>query len=261
MLDFVLYLLGCLLFLMVTEKYRRATFGMVVLIAMLYPFVAEINQFSLFIQIKYYSVIIPTVLFSFTKCKPHFTGEMVEKVFAFMPSVLRFTLALNIAEAAVYVAVFDKFVTAFFGVVLILTIPKFSYDENQDIAFEDHWWVIAYSACLTIGLFFHPEESMLTSSGIAILAIAISVAVMILSVFILSGFKDNISSKVIGFGSHIKITKFNNNQSFENDPIDFNVKIYDEIKSLDFVSHINKYATKAGIIKTKDEILDSFKGA
>ncbi|MDA8724529.1 hypothetical protein N9M40_01735 [Candidatus Poseidoniales archaeon] len=157
MLDFVLYLLGCLLFLVVTEKYRRATFGMVVLIAMLYPFVAEINQFSLFIQIKYYSVIIPTVLFSFTKCKPHFTGEMVEKVFAFMPSVLRFTLALNIAEAAVYVAVFDKF----------------AYDENQDIGFDDHWWVIAYSACLTIGLFFHPEESMLTSSGIAILAIAL----------------------------------------------------------------------------------------
>jgi hypothetical protein len=98
---------------------------------------------------------------------------MVEKVFAFMPAVLRFTLALNIAEAAVYVAVFDKFVTAFFGVVLILTIPKFSFDENQDIAFEDSWWVIAYSACLAIGLFFHPEESMLTSSGIAILAIAL----------------------------------------------------------------------------------------
>ena len=146
---------------------------MAVLLAMSYPFVAEINQFSLFIQIKYYSVIIPTVLFSFTKCKPHFTGEKVEKVFAFMPAVLRFTLALNIAEAAVYVAVFDKFVTAFFGVVLILTIPKFSYDENQDIGFEDHWWVIAYSACLTIGLFFHPEESLLTSSGIAILAIAL----------------------------------------------------------------------------------------
>ena len=89
---------------------------------------------------------------------------------------------------------------------------------------------------------------------IAILAIAISVAVMILSVFILSGFKDNISNKVIGFGSHIKITKFNNNQSFENDPIDFNFEIYDEIKNLDFVSHINKYATKAGIIKNDDEI-------
>ena len=63
MFEFILYLLGCFLFLAVTEKYRRATFGMVVLIAMLYPFVAEINQFSLFIQIKYYSVIIPTVIF------------------------------------------------------------------------------------------------------------------------------------------------------------------------------------------------------
>jgi lipoprotein-releasing system permease protein len=89
---------------------------------------------------------------------------------------------------------------------------------------------------------------------IAILAIAISVAVMILSVFILSGFKDNISNKVIGFGSHIKITKFNNNQSFENDPIEFNFEIYEQIKNLDFVSHISKYATKAGIIKNDDEI-------
>ena len=89
---------------------------------------------------------------------------------------------------------------------------------------------------------------------IAILAIAISVAVMILSVFILSGFKDNISNKVIGFGSHIKITKFNNNQSFENDPIDFNVDTYDKIKNLDFVNHINKYATKAGIIKNDVDI-------
>ena len=173
MLDFVLYLLGCLVFLVVTEKYRRATFGMAILLAMLYPFVAEISQFSLFIQIKYYSVIIPTVLFSFSKCKPHFTGEWFNKVFAIMPGILRFTLALNIAEAAVYVAVFDKFVTAFFGFILILTVPKFSYDEHQDIGFEDHWWVIAYSLCLAIGLFFHPKESLLTSSGIAILAIAL----------------------------------------------------------------------------------------
>lgn len=173
MLDFVLYLLGCLLFLVVTEKYRRATFAMAVLLAMSYPFVAEISQFSLFIQVKYYSVIIPTVLFSFSKCKPHFTGELFDKVFEIMPRVLRFTLVLNIAEAAVYVAMFDKFVTAFFGFILILTVPKFSYDENQDIGFEDPWWAIAYSSCLIIGFIFHPVESLLTSSAIAILAIAL----------------------------------------------------------------------------------------
>ena len=173
MLDFMLYLLGCLLFLVVTEKYRRATFGMAVLLAVSYPLAAEISQFSLFIQIKYYSVIIPTVLFSFSKCKPHFTDERFDKVFAILPGIIRFTLAVNIAEAAVYVAMFDKFVTAFFGFILVITVPKFSYDEHQNIGFEDPWWAIAYSSCLTIGLSFHPVESLLTLSGIAILAIAL----------------------------------------------------------------------------------------
>ena len=53
--------------------------------------------------------------------------------------------------------------------------------------------------------------------SIAILAIALSVSIMLLSVIVLSGFKNEISDKVIGFGSHIKISKFNNNQSYEND--------------------------------------------
>ncbi len=173
MFELVLYLFGCFLFLIVTEKYRIATFGITVLIAIICPFVVELSEFSFFIQIKYYSVIIPVIIFSFSKCKAHFTGELFEKVFALMPTILRFTLALNIAEAVVYVFLFDKFVTAFFGIILILTIPKFSYDENQDIGFEDIWWVVGYSSCLAIGLFFHPIESLLTSSGIAILAIAL----------------------------------------------------------------------------------------
>ena len=56
---------------------------------------------------------------------------------------------------------------------MIFTIHKFSYDENQDIGFEDILWAISYSMCLLIGLLFHPIESLLTSSGIAILAIAL----------------------------------------------------------------------------------------
>ena len=90
-----------------------------------------------------------------------------------MPTILRFVIVLNIAEAVVYVYLFDKFVTAFFGIILIITIPKFSYDENQEIGFEDIWWVISYSMCLAIGLYFHPIESPLTSSGITILAVAL----------------------------------------------------------------------------------------
>ena len=90
---------------------------------------------------------------------------------------------------------------------------------------------------------------------IAILAIALSVAVMLLSVIVLSGFKNNISEKVIGFGSHIKISKFNNNQSYENDPLDFDLNMYSEIQSSSFVKNIQVFSTKAGIIKNNNEIL------
>ena len=90
---------------------------------------------------------------------------------------------------------------------------------------------------------------------IAILAIALSVAIMILSVFILSGFKSEVSNKVFGFGGHINITKFSFNQSYENDPIDYKNEIVSQIKSLDFVEHVQVYATKAGIIKNNNEIL------
>ena len=90
---------------------------------------------------------------------------------------------------------------------------------------------------------------------IAILAIALSLAVMILSVFILSGFKSNISNKVFGFGGHINISKFSYNQSYENDPINFNSEMLTEIELMDFVDNVQTYATKAGVIKKNNEIL------
>ena len=90
---------------------------------------------------------------------------------------------------------------------------------------------------------------------IAILAIALSVAVMIFSVFILSGFKSNISNKVFGFGGHINISKFSYNQSYENDPINFNSEMLTEIELMDFVDNVQTYATKAGVIKKNNEIL------
>ena len=84
---------------------------------------------------------------------------------------------------------------------------------------------------------------------IAISAIALSVAIMILSVFVLLGFKSDISNKVFGFGGHINILKFSFNQSYENDPINYNTEMSSQIESMDFVNYIQAYATKAGIIQ------------
>ena len=89
---------------------------------------------------------------------------------------------------------------------------------------------------------------------IAILAIALSVAVMLLSVMVVTGFKNDISNKIIGFGSHITISNFTNNQSYESEPISIEQDFYPSIKDYEGIKHINVFATKAGIVKTADEI-------
>ena len=90
---------------------------------------------------------------------------------------------------------------------------------------------------------------------IAILAIALSVAVMLLSLTVLTGFKNEISSKVIGFGSHITITNFSDNYSYDTEPIEIDQDFYLNLMKIEGVKHVQDFATKAGIIKTDSEIL------
>jgi len=90
--------------------------------------------------------------------------------------------------------------------------------------------------------------------NIAVAAIAISLAVMILSVAIVTGFKNEIRSKVIGFGSHIQIVNFDANYSYETNPILNNQDFLPKIKQLKTVKHVQEFATKPGILKAKNEI-------
>lgn len=89
---------------------------------------------------------------------------------------------------------------------------------------------------------------------IAILGITLGLAVMILTVAVVTGFQREIREKIIGFGSHIQITNYDNNESFEGTPIDKNQSFISEIKNYSSVRHIQVFATKAGIIKTKNEL-------
>ena len=66
---------------------------------------------------------------------------------------------------------------------------------------------------------------------IAIIGIAMGLAVMILAVSILTGFKQQIRDKVVGFGSHIQITNFDSNISFETTPISDTQEFVPKIKN------------------------------
>jgi len=89
---------------------------------------------------------------------------------------------------------------------------------------------------------------------IAIIGIAMGLAVMILAVAILTGFKQQIRDKVVGFGANIQIMNFDSNISFETTPISDTQKFIPAIKQIPGIIHLEVFATKAGIIRTDEDI-------
>lgn len=89
---------------------------------------------------------------------------------------------------------------------------------------------------------------------IATFGIALGMAVMIIAVMVVTGFRNEITEKVIGFGSHIRINNFDSNNSYEEIPIETNAPFVTKVKQHPEVKHVQMYATKAGILKTENEI-------
>jgi lipoprotein-releasing system permease protein len=86
---------------------------------------------------------------------------------------------------------------------------------------------------------------------IAIAGISLGIMVMILAVAIVTGFQSEIRDKVIGFGSHIQITSFNSNDSYESSQLHIDQTFYPGLDSVDGVRHIQIYAIKPGVMKAK----------
>ncbi|NDP19713.1 MAG: ABC transporter permease [Paludibacter sp.] len=88
---------------------------------------------------------------------------------------------------------------------------------------------------------------------IATIGIALGLAVMIISVAVVIGFKNEIRNKTIGFGGHVQITNFDNNNTYEMNPIKADKALIKKISSLEGVKHVQRFVTKPGIIKTNTE--------
>ena len=88
---------------------------------------------------------------------------------------------------------------------------------------------------------------------IAMIGIALGLAVMLLSVAIVIGFKKEVRNKVIGFGSHVQITHFDSNSSYELQPISVSDTLMAHLDSVSGVRHVERFATKLGILKTEQD--------
>lgn len=87
---------------------------------------------------------------------------------------------------------------------------------------------------------------------VALTAIIIGVVVMIVSLFVIAGFKKEVSRKVVGFQSHIQVVNFENNNTFELTPIRYDSTLLRLITQTKGVSAAQPFITKPGIIKTAD---------
>ena len=106
-------------------------------------------------------------------------------------------------------------------------------------------------------LFFDKTNKKFLSQKIiriALFGIALGLAVMIVSVAVVTGFKKEVRNKVIGFGSHIQVVNFDSRNSYELSPISGNQPFLQKLKTIEEIKNIQVFATKPGMIKTEEYI-------
>jgi len=87
---------------------------------------------------------------------------------------------------------------------------------------------------------------------IAVIAIALGIIMMMISVATGVGLQEKIREKLSAFNGHIIITNYDNNQSEVSlYPIDKNQEFYPNFTSVEGIKHIQAVITKAGIIRTQ----------
>jgi lipoprotein-releasing system permease protein len=90
--------------------------------------------------------------------------------------------------------------------------------------------------------------------NIALAGIALGIMLMLMSIAIVTGFKKEISDKVIGFGAHLLIVNFDSNMSFETAPVNRNPLFLPALDSIENIRSVQVFATKPGIIKTGENM-------
>lgn len=91
--------------------------------------------------------------------------------------------------------------------------------------------------------------------NIATYSIALGVLVIIMSVSILRGFQNEITRKVVGFGSHIVVKPFESQNNFyEHQPLAVDRDMVSRIEGIEGVRHVQFFAQKGGMVKTDEQI-------
>ena len=85
---------------------------------------------------------------------------------------------------------------------------------------------------------------------VALAGMIVGVMVMILTVCIVVGFKQTITDKVAGFGAHIQVVSFDNNNTYDMQPIEVSDSLLTQLGAYPHVVTAAPFITKPGMLKT-----------
>ena len=91
---------------------------------------------------------------------------------------------------------------------------------------------------------------------IALIGIVVGMAVMIVSIAVVMGFKSEVGTKVVGFGSHLQVISLTLGEDHQPMPVLTTDSLERVIRRAPLVTHVQRFATKMGMLKTSE----NFKG-
>lgn len=99
-------------------------------------------------------------------------------------------------------------------------------------------------------LYFSQQGKKRPAVQVALAGMIVGVMVMVLTLCIVVGFKQTITQKVAGFGAHIQVVAFDNNNTYDLQPIEVTDSLLSRLASYEHVASVAPFVTKPGMLKT-----------
>ncbi len=106
---------------------------------------------------------------------------------------------------------------------------------------------------IAMRLYFSKDGEKRTSRPavrVALAGMIVGVLVMILTICVVVGFKQTITQKIAGFGAHIQLVSFDNNNTYDMQPIEVDDSLLYQLNSYPHVQAVAPFITKPGMLKT-----------
>ena len=97
-----------------------------------------------------------------------------------------------------------------------------------------------------------PENRPGVMSRIAVVSVAVSVAVMLVALAVILGFKREVTARMVGFSAPVKVIDGAGIYAAESRPVAATARFEALLRAVDGVQRATPYAVKSGIVRTRD---------